>query len=219
MKLSDDERKAIEVACESISRDERCGPVGLGALCVLQDLLTHPEASAPGLSDGERKEIETACRSKLVKMGDDYALGADALAKQILAILTRASAATVAEPKDWTADECVATGQTCNYGPHGRHGETQCKYCGAKAAAQQQAEPVPRHKPRKIVLDDDEQAEPGADERAVLSKDAIRDVFLSHGFTVKEGQTDLKPYVYGAAYALLDRAAQSGQRAGVVEAE
>ena len=24
------------------------------------------------------------------------------------------------------------------------------------------------------------------------------------GFTVKEGQTDLKPYVYDAAYALLD---------------
>ena len=46
-----------------------------------------------------------------------------------------------AEPSDWTTNECAATGQTCNYGPHGRHGETQCKYCGAKPAAQQQAEP------------------------------------------------------------------------------
>lgn len=36
-----------------------------------------------------------------------------------------------------------------------------------------------------------------------LSKDQIREVFLSHGFTIKEGQTDLKPYVYDAADALL----------------
>jgi len=36
-----------------------------------------------------------------------------------------------------------------------------------------------------------------------LSKDQIREVFLSHGFTIKEGQTDLKPYVYDAAYALI----------------
>lgn len=33
----------------------------------------------------------------------------------------------------------------------------------------------------------------------------IRAVFLAHGFTVKEGQTDLKPYVYAAARALLSR--------------
>ncbi|CAE6899715.1 hypothetical protein [Paraburkholderia domus] len=45
------------------------------------------------------------------------------------------------------------------------------------------------------------------DERAALSKDAIREVFMAHGFTVKEGQADLKQYVYDAAYALLARAA------------
>lgn len=28
-------------------------------------------------------------------------------------------------------DECVATGLTCTYGPHGPRGEIQCKYCGA----------------------------------------------------------------------------------------
>ncbi|AHC93977.1 Lar-like restriction alleviation protein [Achromobacter phage JWAlpha] len=38
---------------------------------------------------------------------------------------------------------------------------------------------------------------------AVLSDEDIREVFLAHGFTVKEGQTDLKPYVYVAARALL----------------
>lgn len=36
-----------------------------------------------------------------------------------------------------------------------------------------------------------------------LSKDQIREVFLAHGFTIKEGQTDLKPYVYDAANALI----------------
>lgn len=41
-----------------------------------------------------------------------------------------------------------------------------------------------------------------------LSNDAIREVFLANGFTVKEGQTDLKPYVFAAARALLARAAQ-----------
>lgn len=40
-----------------------------------------------------------------------------------------------------------------------------------------------------------------------VSKDLIRTTFLAHGFTVKEGQTDLKPYVYEAAYALLNAAA------------
>jgi hypothetical protein len=36
-----------------------------------------------------------------------------------------------------------------------------------------------------------------------LTKDQIREIFMAHGFTVKEGQTDLKQYVYDAALALL----------------
>lgn len=36
-----------------------------------------------------------------------------------------------------------------------------------------------------------------------LSKDTIRSIFLANGFTIKEGQTDLKPYVYEAARELL----------------
>lgn len=40
------------------------------------------------------------------------------------------------------------------------------------------------------------------------TRDQIRDVFLHHGFTVKEGQSDLKEYVYDAAYALLALAAK-----------
>lgn len=36
-----------------------------------------------------------------------------------------------------------------------------------------------------------------------LTQDEIRAVFLSNGFTVKEGQTDLKDYVYAAARELI----------------
>jgi hypothetical protein len=36
-----------------------------------------------------------------------------------------------------------------------------------------------------------------------MTNEQIRDIFMAHGFTIKEGQTDLKPYVYDAARALL----------------
>lgn len=36
-----------------------------------------------------------------------------------------------------------------------------------------------------------------------VSQDRIREIFMAHGFTIKEGQTDLKQYVYDAARALL----------------
>lgn len=36
-----------------------------------------------------------------------------------------------------------------------------------------------------------------------IPRDRIREIFLAHGFTVKEGCDDLKPYVYEAAEALL----------------
>ena len=38
-----------------------------------------------------------------------------------------------------------------------------------------------------------------------MTKDEIREVFLEHGFTIKDGQTDLRQYVYDAAYALLEQ--------------
>lgn len=36
-----------------------------------------------------------------------------------------------------------------------------------------------------------------------MTKDQIRAIFMKHGFTIKEGQTDLKQYVYDAAEELL----------------
>ena len=41
------------------------------------------------------------------------------------------------------------------------------------------------------------------DSQPALDRDRIREIFMAHGFTVKEGQTDLKQYVYDAADALL----------------
>lgn len=40
-----------------------------------------------------------------------------------------------------------------------------------------------------------------------LDRDRIRAIFMDHGFTIKEGQSDLKEYVYDAANALLAEAA------------
>lgn len=37
-----------------------------------------------------------------------------------------------------------------------------------------------------------------------MTNEQIREIFLANGFTVKEGQADLKPYVYAAARALIN---------------
>jgi hypothetical protein len=42
--------------------------------------------------------------------------------------------------------------------------------------------------------------------QSFLTKDQIRDVFMENGFTIKDGLTDLKPYVYEAADALIMKA-------------
>ena len=46
---------------------------------------------------------------------------------------------------------------------------------------------------------------------STVTRDQIRDVFMRNGFTIKEGQTDLKPYVYAAAEELLSIARASRQ--------
>jgi hypothetical protein len=45
----------------------------------------------------------------------------------------------------------------------------------------------------------------------MIKKERIRQIFLAAGFTIKDGQTDLKDYVYDAAYALLDEAKEQKQ--------
>ena len=56
------------------------------------------------------------------------------------------------------------------------------------------------------------QAEPVTDEQ-------IKAAFLANGFTIKEGLTDLKPYVYQAARALLQLAAPQAQPADALDAD
>lgn len=54
-------------------------------------------------------------------------------------------------------------------------------------------------------------AAPPRREREPLTDDEIRAVFLAHGFTIKDGMTDLKPYVYAAARAIVRAAAEIGR--------
>ena len=44
--------------------------------------------------------------------------------------------------------------------------------------------------------------------REPLSKDRIREILMCNGFTIKDGEPDLKPYVYNAVQAILDAALQ-----------
>ena len=48
--------------------------------------------------------------------------------------------------------------------------------------------------------------------RNAIDRDRIREIFMAYGFTVKEGQTDLKQYVYDAADALLRAARKQGEK-------
>ena len=50
-----------------------------------------------------------------------------------------------------------------------------------------------------------------------LDRDAIRAVFMKHGFTIKEGQTDLTPYVYAAAEELIELARSAQPRTTIVQ--
>lgn len=44
-----------------------------------------------------------------------------------------------------------------------------------------------------------------------MDKETIKSILLAHGFTIKPGETDLKPYVYKAAFELLELAAPDVQ--------
>ncbi|HAU5488779.1 TPA: hypothetical protein JD194_06755 [Cronobacter sakazakii] len=46
-------------------------------------------------------------------------------------------------------------------------------------------------------------AEPPAPVALTVSKDEIRKIFMRNGFTIKDGQSDLKDYVYDAAFELI----------------
>ncbi len=170
----------------------------------LDVVLSASETSAPGLSDEVDRQNAgfDRCFEALGFSSDHgFERSWSSLVLEIQRALTRASAATVDEASDWTVNECVATGQTCTYGPHGRHGEMQCKYCGAKPAAQQQAEP-------------------GADERAA-SHIGTLEIGSDGEYNFRPNREEIqrvKP-AFGdpSEKHRLYRAAQSGQRAGVAD--
>ena len=70
----------------------------------------------------------------------------------------------------------------------------------------------PGSNPENPQTEEDEPEQPSAAQSAPAGeRETIRAVFLRNGFTVKEGQTDLKPYVYAAAEELLSIARASWQ--------
>jgi hypothetical protein len=83
---------------------------------------------------------EDATRAWVVKTGEKMEHGrtlAEALRKHFPGSDTESqqinkSLSTGSRPKEevLVPDECVATGQSCEYAPDGRNGEMQCKYCG-----------------------------------------------------------------------------------------
>ncbi|MGL6155959.1 MAG: hypothetical protein ACRC1O_05045 [Ralstonia mannitolilytica] len=93
---------------------------------------THPEASAPRLSEADRNVIESAIRE--VELSCQYALAED-----LRAILTRASAATVAEPSKIEPMRYDALEKAASEAR--AHIESECEKIGVGKAAQQQAEP------------------------------------------------------------------------------
>lgn len=79
-----------------------------------------------------------------------------------------------------------------------------CVYCGALAEALNK--PCPhfvRDAMRKLSAVASPTPQADSQPAPVVDRARIREIFMAHGFTVKEGQTDLKQYVYDAADALL----------------
>lgn len=72
------------------------------------------------------------------------------------------------------------------------------------------------HKDGEFYKVEDVQAAIAAQAKpAAMTDEKIKAIFLANGFTIKEGNSDLKPYVYAAARAIL---ANSAPNAALVEA-
>lgn len=47
-----------------------------------------------------------------------------------------------------------------------------------------------------------------------MDKETIKSILLAHGFTIKQGEADLKPYVYSAADAIYEAGWMKGAEKG-----
>lgn len=81
------------------------------------DSMRHPEES--DLIGGETDMPGKAEQAEAPSANDIWALR---------------NLASPVQDRPW--DECVASGQSCEYGPHGQNGEQQCRYCGNEPATQ-----------------------------------------------------------------------------------
>lgn len=55
----------------------------------------------------------------------------------------------------------------------------------------------------RVVLRTLQHPSPFPTAQVAIDRDRIRDIFMAHGFKIKEGQTDIEQYVYDAADALI----------------
>ena len=107
---------------------------------------------------------------------------------------------------DWPELHSQALG--CGVEDRGLHSRYECAEYGWQDGVDKCAERVPEQ-----IFDADQMRAFAdathtlrAESLAALDRARIRDIFMAHGFMVKDGQTDLKQYVYDAADALLSAA-------------
>ncbi|WP_462382212.1 hypothetical protein [Pseudomonas sp. Marseille-QA0892] len=83
-----------------------------------------------------------------------------------------------------------------------------CPFCGEPARSEPSFASCPDEEcPGWMVVADHAEWNRRTEQAATVPDDLIREVFMRNGFTIKEGQTDLKPYVYAAARELLSHVA------------
>lgn len=149
----------------------------------------------------------------LVSHPRDWALIKDALAyeaeaKPAPAPLTNADVVEAWRTTEARRDDYGWT--SCEWFQEGvrfaqRHYRVGAAAPAALAALEAEAKPAPADRLGSVRCPKcwEMMSVPAAPALVSLTDDQIREVFLANGFTVKEGQTDLKPYVFAAARALL----------------
>lgn len=159
----------------------------LGNKCVYDDM--SPRAPAATAQSGEpvawREEAQRLfdrCKLWPEETGDGF-MALLELRNHVGALLENAASAQSGEAVAWmTCDGRIATDET----KRTAMANSSKPSFSIPLYAASPAAPAPS----AVVLDD-------------ALNNRIREIFLANGFTIKEGQTDLKPYVYQAAYALL----------------
>ena len=120
----------------------------------------------------------------------------------------------------WPAPSTVDTGTPADASPESRPHQVEVIYEMVEPTVDEKVDEVLRlmrlfenawdKSPRTVGREEQRAMKPAP--VSEVERETIRAVFLRNGFTIKEGQTDLKPYVYAAAEELLSIALASWQR-------